>query len=186
MKEKTRNMLQQAEHIKGSSVIWPLIAVGVILSNGLIAPAHADGIYRWMGKGGVVSYGSTPPKGTTDVVQISGIPTQTVRPALPQNSTTPVLGIKRPSSPRVDHPTSSQNRELTDQIAIAKAQYAEAIQAYVNGKAVRTGNEKNYARYLQRVDELKRAVQLAKAKLDMLYHHLAMVKSGHSGANPTN
>ncbi|MHB1280111.1 MAG: DUF4124 domain-containing protein, partial [Acidithiobacillus sp.] len=60
---------------KGESKRAVTAGACIFLSAFLISTsADASTIYRWVGGGGVVSYGETPPAGAKDVEQISGAP----------------------------------------------------------------------------------------------------------------
>ncbi len=67
---------------------------------------------------------------------------------------------------------------LRAQLAVARLQLVHAVQAYEQGKSVRTGNEHNYVRYLDRVRQLRAAVRAARLRVLLLSRQLAQAEAG--------
>ncbi len=118
--------------------------------------AWAQKVYKCV-SGGQVTYSGSPGKGCTEmknsaVSVISGPSTEQTAPSYSNESP------QQPSSQAAD-PTA---------IAQAEAEYQNALKALEDGKAVRYGNEKNYAKYQERIQQLQNAVDAAQQKLNKL------------------
>ncbi|MCE5394609.1 MAG: DUF4124 domain-containing protein [Acidithiobacillus sp.] len=130
-------------------------------------------IYRWVSPDGVVSYGGNPPANARNVETLDGLPAVT--------SAAPATPAPKPAAPVTESVAPSQSpaagnndrKALQAELAAARLQLAQATAAYEQGKAVRLGNERNYAHYLQRIDQLKEAVHIAQLRVLILEHQLA-------------
>ncbi|MDD3760384.1 MAG: DUF4124 domain-containing protein [Acidithiobacillus sp.] len=164
-----------------------LAVIVALLSTGLALDAQAT-IYRWISPDGVVSYGGNPPADARQVETLDGAP----MPSAPDRAApaSEPLG-NRPAQSSPEQPAAPQNhadnqaqQALKTQLAAARLQLLQATQAYEKGKAVRYGNERNYARYLQRIDSLKEAVHVAELRVALLEHQLQQQSS--SAPEPQN
>lgn len=155
-----------------------MISIGVLLASlWLSMPAHAETIYRWIGSGGVVNYGETPPAGARGVQQIAGAPQQSVSaPAATAKAPVPL-----PLKPRAERspsraPEDAARKQLAAELVAARLQLLQATKNYEQGKNIRTGNERNYARYLDRVNGLRQAMDSAKLRVLLLQHQLSQTQ----------
>ncbi|WP_308389949.1 DUF4124 domain-containing protein [Acidithiobacillus sp. AMEEHan] len=164
-----------------------LAVVVALLSAGPALNAQAT-IYRWVSPDGVVSYGGNPPANARHVETLDGAP----MPSAPEQAA-PASGpaIDRPAQPLPKSAAAPQKnlgtqeqQALKTQLAAARLQLLQATQAYEKGKAVRYGNERNYARYLQRIDSLKEAVHVAELRVALLEHQLQQSASGGGTSSP--
>ncbi len=119
--------------------------------------AWAQKVYKCV-SGGQVTYSGTPGKGCTllkdsSISVISGPPPVQTDPSYSEPVGAP------------QNPTTSNNSAA---IAQAEAEYQNAVKALEEGKAVRYGNEKNYAKYQERIQQLQNAVDAAQQKLNQL------------------
>ncbi len=165
-----------------STVHWlPGAAVGLGLLAMPIASTQAA-IYRWVGPDGVVTYGGNPPANARHVETISGAPEASVSTpvtAAPASAppTRPV-----PVAPAESAPVeNTAQKQLEAQLAAARVALINATEAYEKGKAERTGNERNYARYLDKVEHLKENMDAARLRVLLLEHQL---ETQGKGATP--
>jgi len=118
----------------------------------LILPAHAE-IYKYVDESGRVTYSNVPIKGgkKVDLPEVSTVPG-------PKPSKTPS------NFPKVDDKTQKDRDDvrrkiLEDELKTEEKALAEAQQALQEGESVRLGGEKNYQKYLDRVQGLKDNVE---------------------------
>lgn len=171
---------------KGESKRPLMAGVCIFLSAFLISTsADASTIYRWVGGGGVVSYGETPPASAKDVEQISGTPQNSVSTPVSASS----ASVDTPSPSAAPTPTrpvvNPALKRLQAELAVARLALLQATKNYEQGKAIRTGNERNYARYLDRVNGLKQAMDAAQLRALLLQRQIQQVQNeGPAPATP--
>jgi len=148
------------------------LIVGVLISMGHTGISAEGAIYRWVSPDGVVTYGGNPPANATGVQTIDGMSADT-------SPSTPAPPVKVPQArpePAPTAPATPENgpaqRALQAELAAARLQLLQAVRAYDAGKSVRYGNERNYARYQERIDQLKEAVHVAQLRVLLLEHQL--------------
>ncbi|MEY2342945.1 DUF4124 domain-containing protein [Acidithiobacillus sp. IBUN Pt1247-S3] len=162
------------------------VGVALLFVSLLLAGSAVDAeatIYRWVSPGGVVSYGENPPANASHVETLDGMPMVTA----PSTSSEPAAPVAMPPKPEAREPLHADAREhrvLETELAAARLQLLQATQAYEKGKAVRYGNERNYARYLQRIDSLKQAVHDAQLRVLLLQHQLQQGSAGADTMGP--
>ncbi|WCE94510.1 DUF4124 domain-containing protein [Acidithiobacillus ferriphilus] len=171
---------------KGESKRPLMVGLCIFLSVFLIsASADASSIYRWVSGDGVVSYGETPPAGAKDVEQISGAPQNSVSTPESASSGSVVTPSPAPSAA----PTSTRPavnpalKRMQAELVVARLALLQATKNYEQGKAIRTGNERNYARYLDRVNGLKQAMDAAQLRVLLLQRQIQQVQN--EGPAPT-
>jgi hypothetical protein len=148
------------------------LVVGVLISMGLTGISAEGAIYRWVSPDGVVTYGGNPPANATGVQTIDGMPADTPpsTPAPPAQAAQ-ARPEPAPAAPTVPKSGPAQGA-LQAELAAARLQLLQAVRAYDAGKSVRYGNERNYARYQERIDQLKEAVHVAQLRVLLLEHQL--------------
>ena len=136
------------------------------------ATVDAATIYRWVGSSGVVSYGETPPAGARDVEQISGAPQGSVSTPVsaPSDSVTPPS--EQPAAAPTQPAANPALKRMQVELLAARLALIQATKNYEQGKAIRTGNERNYARYLDRVNGLKQAMDAAQLRVLLLQRQI--------------
>ncbi len=158
-------------------------AAGMVASLLWLSCGHAMGaIYRWLSPDGVVSYGENPPGNARQIQSISG----SVGPSAASPSATGRAGPLPATAPTKSAAPAGQKREtamLRAQLAVARLQLVHAVQAYEQGKRVRYGNEHNYVRYLDRVRQLRAAVQMARMRVLLLTRQLAQVQGARASGS---
>lgn len=138
--------------------------------------AQADTLYKCKDESGVVLY--TNQKGTSKKCSVlsSDLPISTIpaqKPA-PRNAT--------PGNfPRVDGDTQrgrdgDRRRILDQEFASEQLNLDKARKSLAEGEATRMGDEKNYQKYLDRVQGLKDSVALHERNIEALKRELANLK----------
>lgn len=86
-----------------------------------------------------------------------------------------------PSFPRIDSQTQKRRDQdrmqiLTDEIRAEEAKLAELKKEYQNGEPERQGNERNYAKYQERVATLKDDIARTEKNIDALKREIGNLK----------
>lgn len=134
---------------------------------------HAD-IYKLVDENGRVTYSNAPLKGARKL-QLDPISTVT----MPKPKAPPVASPA--GFPRVDSETQKKRdgtrRDILEQeLAAERKLLDEARKALVEGEATRLGDERNYQKYLDRVQGLKDGVSLHEKNIEALNKELAGVR----------
>ena len=165
---------------KGESKRAAMAGACIFLSAFLISTSvDASTIYRWVGGGGVVSYGESPPPGAKGVEQISGAPQASVSTPMPGSgvagaTSTPEPPVPAPAARPAANPAL---KRLQGELLAARLSLIQATKNYEQGKAIRTGNERNYARYLERVNGLKQVMDAARLRVLLLQRQIQQVQN---------
>ena len=98
------------------------------------------------------------------------------RPNTPSTTSTPA------NFPRVDASTqkardSDRRKILTDELAAEEGRLESLRAEYNNGEPERRGDERNYQRYLDRVERLKADIQRTENNITSLKRELALIVS---------
>jgi hypothetical protein len=143
-----------------------LAAIGLLLNAGI---ASAE-IYKKVDEKGRVTYSNVPEKGAkkVDLQPLSVVPS--TKPPEPARASEE----DRPQTD--DAALAARRRELQDKIAAEEQLVQQARQALKEGEAVRLGNERNYQKYLDRVQGLKDNVAQHEKNLEILKNELAGLK----------
>lgn len=164
----------------------PARLLAIALVTAVAAPAGAE-IFKCEGPDGVTEYSNTQPaarSGRTcrslDVGNITVIPApRAPTPAAPAAPASAAPQGTRPDGfPRVDSSTQrarddDRRRILEGELAREEARLAELRREYNNGEPERQGSERNYQKYLDRVQRLKDDIARAEANLITLRRELA-------------
>ena len=138
----------------------------------MLAVVHAKAeIYKSVDEDGRVTYSNVPSKGAQ---KLNLEPLNTVPSSKP--STQPPRNF-----PKVDAETQKsrdnvRGQILENELAQEMTQLEEAKKALAEGEATRLGSERNYQRYLDRVQKLKDAVAEHQKNIDALKEELAGLK----------
>ena len=143
-----------------------LVATGFLLA----LPAYAE-IYKQVDENGRVTYSNQPMKGAkkVDLPEISTVPGQKSQTASPA------------TFPKVDGKTQKdrddvRKRILEDELKAEEKSLAEAQAALTEGEATRNGNERNYQKYLDRVQGLRETVSQHQKNVDAIRRELAVLR----------
>lgn len=157
-------------------------ALTVVLA--LVAlPSAADTIYRYLDDKGGVTYTNIPaalPKRGVEKIEIPSPPSS--NPGAPPTGSSAKVKQPTPANfPKVDKDTQrkrddSRRQILEDELDSEVKQLAEAKKALTDGEATRLGNEKNYQKYLDRVQKLKDTVVLHEKNVEALKKEISALK----------
>lgn len=147
----------------------------------LPASATAETVYRWLDAQGGVHYGSKPPAGARQAqrIQSDASANQATSKPVPTN-TDSQPGPPAPSPRQANR--AKAREQLQTELDTARLSLVNAVQAYETGRAVRYGNERNYVRYLDRVNALEARVQLAQERVLLLERQLRAFDSKSEAA----
>jgi hypothetical protein len=145
-------------------------------------PVAAETIYRYLDDKGGVTYTNIPsavPKKGVEKIDIptpprSGgpsSPTAKLRPNAPSPSDFPKVDTK--TQRKRDE---SRKQILADELNSEDKLLADARKALAEGESSRQGDEKNYQKYLDRVQKLKDTVTLHEKNVDALKKELSALK----------
>lgn len=182
------------------SGLFPVLTAGALLGG----PAQAQ-IYKCEGPDGVVEYSNSPNAAQTGrrctAVQLNPI-TTIPAPKLPARSAPPasatggsaatgsaapaaapaVRSASPESFPRVDSTTqkardTDRRRILEDELKKEEDKLAELRKEYKDGEPERLGNERNYQKYLDRVQRLKEDIGRSEVNIGSLRRELGALRN---------
>jgi len=177
-------------------------ALRVALRSGLLSmlavvafqagPAQAQ-IYKCVGPDGVVEYSNAPGQGNRRCTEMQLSPITTIpAPKLPRAA--PPAGTAQPSAapaarsaspsefPRVDGATqkardTDRRGILQEELRKEEEKLAELRDEYKDGEPDRLGSERNYQRYLDRVQRLKDDIGRSEANIGSLKRELGALRN---------
>jgi hypothetical protein len=143
----------------------------VLLSAALSLPVQAE-IYKYVDENGRITYSNIPKKGAK---KLDLEPLTTVPGGKPQAATPP-------NFPKVDAGTQkkrddSRRKILEEELATEEKALADAKKALTEGEGVRLGDERNYQKYLDRIQKLKDEVALHEKNVEALKKELSGLPS---------
>ncbi len=155
-------------------------SLAICLGNLLLSPAPAQAqIYRCESADGTPLFQNTPGKNCKqmDLPSLTTIPS--VRPPAGARSTTP--NANPADFPRVEAGAqrsrdSDRKRILEDELSREKARLEEIRKEFNGGEPERVGNERNYQKYLDRVERLKDEIARSETNVASLRRELEGVK----------
>jgi len=173
--------------------------LALALSAAAFAPAQAQ-IYKCEGADGVVEYSNAPSGAgaqnckAMQLAPITTIPAPTLPPPKPAAAGKGAAGspaggagtTARPAGsenfPKVDSATqrardSDRKRILEDELRKEEDKLAELRKEYNNGEPERLGNERNYQKYLDRVQQLKEDIARSEASLLAIRRELGTIRN---------
>lgn len=126
-------------------------------------------VFKSVDSNGRVTY-SNVPSNNADKVELAPLNTIPAPKRKPQVATPADF-------PKVDNDTQRKRDELrrkilVDELAAEQRQLSEAKKALAEGEAVRLGNERNYQKYLDRVQKLKDDVTMHEKNVQALQREL--------------
>ena len=139
-----------------------------------LAHAQQDTYYKCVDASGNVTFKNT---GNT-----AGCTKFTVDPVVIPRSTVAQKPQQSPSNfPKVDSTTqkardSDRRRILEDELRDKEAKLADLKREYNNGEPERQGNERNYQRYLDRVEHLKADIARAESDIGSIRSEIGKVQ----------
>ena len=121
---------------------------------------------------------NTPPKGATKVKCFDDPAPKTAQPTNKGSESRPANTEAKVKTPRVSEDTQKtrddeRRRILEQELADETRQLAQAKEQLAAQEAVRNGNERNYERFLERVQPYRDAVATHERNLDALKREIA-------------
>jgi hypothetical protein len=152
-----------------------------------LPPAWAETIYRYLDDKGGVTYTNIPssaPRRGVEKIDIPSPSPSTVAPGSPKPGPAPSSRVRTPSPadfPKVDRDTqrkrdNSRRQILEDELDTEEQLLTDAKKAVSTGEAVRLGDEKNYQKYLDRIQKLKDTVTLHEKNVDALKKEISALR----------
>lgn len=166
------------------ALLHPL-AVGLLLALGQPAAAQAQNQIFVCddGKGAPPRYQNSAEKGCRrlDLPPINSVPA----PKLPASASKPQASAAtaaRSSFPRVDAAAQRERdgdrqRLLNDELKREQDRLAELQREFNNGEPERRGDERNYQKYLDRVEGLRQAIGRAETSISSLERELGSTRN---------
>ena len=174
----------------------PISLCAILLALAVTAQAQ---IFRCEGPNGVIEYTNAPPAGpqsgrtckTVDAtITVIPAPKAPVRAAPPASAgagngaasgASPKPAASPDGFPKVDPATqrtrdSDRRRILEDELKKEESRLAEIQKEYNSGEPERRGDERNYQKYLDRVQRLKEDIQRTEGNLATIRRELAALK----------
>jgi hypothetical protein len=150
----------------------------------LLQPACWAETCKYVDADGRVIYSNTPsspPKGATKVKCFEDPKAVATTPAPRNPETKPASPEGRAKVPRVSEDTQKSRDEdrrriLEQELADETKQLAQAKEQLVAQEAIRNGNERNYERFLERVQPYRDAVATHERNLEALKREIANLK----------
>ena len=140
-------------------------AAALLLAAAL--PACAASVYTCTDSKGRTTYTSTPAPGANCAKSDLGRPAiYSSLPPAPSSYQSAQTYEEQPSVATLG--ASQQSTASQEQIAAARRRLSDAKKALEEGKKIRYGNERNYAKYQARIADLENAVKQAEADLAKL------------------
>jgi hypothetical protein len=158
--------------------------LAVFLALALLQPVVWAETCKYLDSDGRVIYSNTPnspPKGATKVKCFDD-PSPKPAPATARNSDAkPTNSDARTKLPRVSEDTqktrdNERRRILEQELADETKQLAQAKEQLAAQEATRDGNERNYQRFLERVQPYRDAVATHERNLDAIRREIANLK----------
>ena len=162
---------------------------GLLLSLALSCAgcAHADGaIYLCTDAAGHKEFTDSQKNGKCSLLDLPGaIPAPVARPALkaqrPGSASSAPAASSGGDFPKVDgalqKARDGDRREiLQDELNNEEQKLADLKQLFNGGQPERNGNERNYAKYLERVEQMKDSISRSEKNIDALKREMAAIR----------
>lgn len=141
--------------------------------------AHAE-LYRYVDDQGRVTYSDRPPSDGRPAERLPYAPSPpkvpSPRPPAQPNGATPAPGVK--AAPTVD---PALRATLDAELARREAQLHEAQKALKEGEEVRLGNERNYQKYLDRIQGLRDEVAARQREVEQIRQEINRLSQPAAG-----
>ncbi len=154
-------------------IIRWLLPFLLVLGCGFV---HADTLYKCIDDTGVVLYTNQRGGGKNCVVLSRDLPVSNyAAPKQAQHQATP-SGFPRVNSATQKGRDSERYKILEQELATEQQSLEQAQKNLSEGEAIRLGNEKNYQKYLDRVQKLKDTVALHERNVEALKREIATLR----------
>ena len=135
-------------------------------------------IYRCENASGVIEYSNTPVAGKDRSCKAVNLPDVTTIPAPKLPARAAATATPTPSTfPKVDSTVqkardNDRKRIIEDELQKEESKLAETKREFNNGEPERRGDERNYQRYLDRVQKLKEDIERSESNVNSLKREL--------------
>ncbi len=148
-----------------------------LLLAGLAAAgaARADTLYKCIEEGGTVLYTNQKGAGKNCTVMSRDLPVSTV-PAPPHTVRSAPSDFPKVGAEEQKNRDNDRRKILEQELANEQQDLEKAKQALAEQEAIRTGDEKNYQRVLDRLKPFQDAVALHERNIEALNRELAKLK----------
>jgi hypothetical protein len=153
----------------------------LFLLAGLNAGAQAQAVYKCIDQNGLTLYTDRSGRGCT-VLDLPGtIPAPQQRAAAPSGARAAAPASSPADFPKVNgaqqRARDDDRREiLNDELRSEEKKLADLRRDFNNGEPERQGNERNYAKYQERVAQMKDNIGRAEKNIDALRREIANIK----------
>ncbi|MFT5644880.1 MAG: hypothetical protein ACI83P_002444 [Janthinobacterium sp.] len=159
-----------------------MAGLALLAALGSSAVVQADDrVYRCIGMDGLKEYTNTDKTGNCSLLDIPGAITS------PPKSPAAVFGSPRPAAtspadfPRVDNAAqkardSDRRQILQDELRSEQQKLAELLKQFNGGRPERQGNESNYAKYLERLEQMKDNIARMEQNIEALKREIANIR----------
>jgi hypothetical protein len=161
-----------------------LLILAALAGLGAGAPAQAE-IYRCIDAKGHKEYNDSGKKGNCTLLDIPGAisaPARRPAPAAPRpNNPAPAAAPSPSDFPKVDN-AEQKARDLDrrlilqEELKSEEAKLAELKKEFNGGEPERHGNERNYAKYQERVAQMKDSISRAEKNVEALKREIANIR----------
>jgi hypothetical protein len=172
-----------------TSIAFMKLPAGISLALALAVPASAQSVvYRCVDKEGRVLYTDTN-AGNCKVVDaiVSGAisspaPTRAPAVGMRQGASRPAAAATSPAAfPRVDNATQRARDDdrraiLDEELRAEEKKLADLKLVFNNGEPERQGNERNYAKYQERVARMRDDIGRAEKNIEALKREIANIR----------
>lgn len=138
------------------------------IATTLTGPAAAE-LCRYEDANGAVTYSNTPVKGARRISCLPAVPTPPDGSSRPQSQQADQV----PPAARAPSPAEARREELRAQLAAEQERLRIAREQLAQQEAIRTGDERNYQRVLDRLKPYQEAVRQAEQAVQELEAELA-------------
>jgi len=155
------------------------VAAGADAAGRAAVAAPTQPLYRYLDPQGRTVYGNRPPAAGVQSRMLPYAPSPPKRPAppvAPRTAQPDSTLTARPQAPATNGP--SQQQVLLEQLTRQIEALQMARSALKEGEAVRNGDERNYQRYLDRVQSLRDTVTRQEGVVEALQAQLRLLGGG--------
>jgi phage shock protein A len=158
--------------------------LAVFLALALLQPVAWAETCKYLDADGRVIYSNTPnspPKGATKVKCFDDPAPKPAQASTPNADTKPANPDAKAKLPKISESTQKtrddeRRRILEQELADETSQLAQAKSDLAAQEAVRNGNERNYARFLERVKPYREAVETHEHNIEAIKREIANLK----------
>ena len=159
--------------MKACLTAFLLLVIGSVCAQGVYVCTQPNGSREYR------NTGDTRGCKKLDVDGISMVPSTSNQPGSASKDKS--AAISDPSFPRIDNQIQKRRDQdrmliLLEEVKSEEAKLASLKKEYQNGEPERLGSERNYAKYLERVAQLKEELQRTEKNIESLKREISNLK----------